>query len=164
MVSVMLVIVTLSTFGLINGGSAVNIDNANVDVEIQPYNAPIFIPSSGGSFEYRINITNNEGTVANFDLWTTYTLPGGTISEPVYGPENFNLQDSWIAYNDLALYVTGDLLPGNYTYNVNVGSFNDSIWNSDNFTFEKKNQILPRILTPAQRKFIYYIRIYISGL
>ena len=67
----------------------------NVDISIIPYNPPIIVPASGGSFQYSMTVTNNEDSSRTFDVWTVFMFPNGTTSDPVYGPVEFELPAGW---------------------------------------------------------------------
>ena len=110
----------------------------DVFVVILPYHPPILIPDAGGSYGYRVEARNDEPTSQAFDIWTTYTLPGGGQSGVVFGPVEFRLpQGGWSAQNDLTQFVPGDLPAGTYTCTARAGIYPDLVWASDSFTFEK---------------------------
>jgi photosystem II stability/assembly factor-like uncharacterized protein len=113
----------------------------NVDIVITPYNPPIIIPNTGGSFQYGITVTNNEGFPVSFDVWTIYMFPNGTFSDPVYGPVGFELPVGWSADRDnLTATITTQMPAGTYTYIANTGLYPDEIWSSDSFTFNKLSE------------------------
>jgi photosystem II stability/assembly factor-like uncharacterized protein len=115
-----------------------NMPLENVDIVIAPYNPPIIIPNNGGSFQYSITVTNNEGSSVSFDIWAIYMFPNGTFSDPVYGPVGFELPAGWSADRDnLTATITAQMPAGTYTYIANTGLYPDEIWSSDSFTFEK---------------------------
>lgn len=110
----------------------------NITITMMPFNPPIVIPTSGGNFSYTVEVNNNEARAMPFDLWTTYTLPDGTTSDPVYGPERFGLPAGWSAVrDDLSEYITVQMPAGEYVYTVNVGKYPTRILGTDSFTVEK---------------------------
>jgi photosystem II stability/assembly factor-like uncharacterized protein len=112
-----------------------------VNIQITPYNPPIIIPDGGGSFQYNLTVTNNEGSSSSFDVWTMYIFPNGTSSGPVYGPKAFELPTVWSAVGDnLTETVTTQMPAGTYTYVAYCGLYPDDIWSSDSFTFEKLSE------------------------
>ena len=115
-----------------------NGDRTDVLIEITPYNPPITISQYGGNYQYTIEVINNESSSISFNIWTMYTLPGGSPYGPVFGAVDVQLPDKWSAYReDLSDYLAGDMPEGNYTLIANVGIYPDTIWNSDSFTFIK---------------------------
>lgn len=110
----------------------------NVTTTLTPYNPPIQIPATGGSFDFNISVTNGEATPQTFDFWTDVTLPNGNPFGPIIGPLNdFTLPGTTTIERDRTQDVPANAPPGTYYYNSYVGDYPDDIWNSDNFPFEK---------------------------
>jgi photosystem II stability/assembly factor-like uncharacterized protein len=112
-------------------------DYPDVTVTVTPYSPPITIPDSGGSFSYSLDLTNNESVSVTCAVWTAYTLPDGTQSPTVFGPEELVLPAGWSAGQDLDEYVSAEMPSGTYTYNAYVGLYPDTPWSTDSFQFEK---------------------------
>jgi photosystem II stability/assembly factor-like uncharacterized protein len=116
---------------------------ANITIELTPHNPPIVLPSSGGTFGYAINIGHNPTMQdwPSFEVWTEYTLPDGSVSGPVFGPERFQLPSGWSAQRgDMSEFLGADMPPGTYSYTAYLGRFPDVVLSSDSFTFEKQAQ------------------------
>ncbi|MGD8394011.1 MAG: YCF48-related protein [Candidatus Eiseniibacteriota bacterium] len=109
----------------------------NVTVTLTPYNPPINLPHSGGSFGYNVQVGNDEAGPLTFDVWTTYTLPNGGGTQTGYGPEELTLPAGWSAQEDLIQDLSGGLPAGTYTYTTYAGVYPDLIWASDSFEFAK---------------------------
>lgn len=109
----------------------------DVTVTLTPYGAPIQIPAMGGSFDYNIEVANNEATSVSFDLWIDATLPNGSIYGPVLGPAALTVPGSFSANRDRTQSVPGGAPAGSYFYNAHVGSYPGTIWDTDSFGFSK---------------------------
>ncbi|NQS98713.1 MAG: T9SS type A sorting domain-containing protein [candidate division Zixibacteria bacterium] len=108
----------------------------DVTVVLTPENPPIQIPAAGGSFNFNIEMTNNDAVAATFQVWTIITLPaGGTMD--VLGPYTLTLDPGAILERDRTQAVPERAPSGVYTYEANVGTYPTVIWDSDEFTFEK---------------------------
>ena len=60
-----------------------------VTIALTPYNPPITLPESGGTFQDAIEASNRRARPLAFDAWTTFTYPDGSVSGPVFGPATF---------------------------------------------------------------------------
>jgi hypothetical protein len=109
----------------------------DVTVALTPYNPPIVIPASGGTFDYAFELTNHEATLLTIGAWTAYTYPDGSASPPVFGPVELTLPAGWTAQQDLSEYVPGDMPSVTYTYTAHVGRCPRPICSSDAFAVEK---------------------------
>jgi photosystem II stability/assembly factor-like uncharacterized protein len=110
----------------------------DVDITIEPYNPPITIPSSGGNFQYAIEVVNNESDPITFDIWTDAILPNEHSYGPVLGPMEFHLPGKWSAKrDDITQHVPPFAPPGDYTYTAYIGIYPGDVWDSDSFTLEK---------------------------
>jgi photosystem II stability/assembly factor-like uncharacterized protein len=122
----------------LGGDAALLQATAGVTIALTPYNPPITLPASGGTFQYAIEVANDRARPLAFEVWTTYTYPDGGVSGPVFGPTRFQLPDGWSAARDgLSEYVAGEMPSGAYTYAAHVGRYPDRILASSTFTFEK---------------------------
>lgn len=117
--------------------SGISAPSLNVTITMTPYNPPIMIPAAGGSFDFNVAVTNNEGAQATFNAWIMAQLPNGTWYGPVLGPVTLNLPASGSIDRDRQQAVPGSAPAGTYTYEGRVGYYPDEIWNSDSFTFLK---------------------------
>jgi photosystem II stability/assembly factor-like uncharacterized protein len=107
-------------------------------ITITPYNPPINIPNNGGIYQYTIQVDSNFTSPISFEIWTMYTLPNGSSYGPIFGPADFLIPDEWIAYkDDLIDYVDSSMPSGTYTYTTYVGTYDNDVWDTDSFTFEK---------------------------
>ena len=110
---------------------------ADLTLTATPYNPPIIIPSAGGSFDFNIEVINNEPDAVQFDLWTYATLPGGTQYGPILNRGGAVLAAGTTAARDLTQNVPATAPEGSYTYDVYVGIYPDAVWNEDHFDFSK---------------------------
>lgn len=111
----------------------------DVTVTLTPYNPPIQIPASGGSFDYNIAVANNGSSPQVTDIWCMVTLPNGSSYGPVLGPINVTLPPGFSGDRDRTQNVPGSAPSGTYTYHGYVGDYPATIWDEDSFTFEKLN-------------------------
>ncbi len=125
------------------GGSVTAIfDEASLPSDLAltllPYNPPIVIPASGGTFQYAIAIENLKVNSVKFDTWTSITKPDGSTVDPAGGPFRAYVPGGWSASrDDLTQEILAGDPPGIYTYNAHVGRFPDRILATESFTFEK---------------------------
>jgi len=108
-----------------------------VTVTLTPYNPPIMIPASGGTFDFGIELMNNDFLPQYFDAWIMVQLPNGSWFGPVLGPLNLTLQAGQSLQRDRMQNVPGNAPAGSYTYEGRVGTYPDDIWDASSFTFEK---------------------------
>ena len=106
-----------------------------VRVLLTPYNAPIQIPASGGSFQYAIQATNIESTTLSFPIWCNITLPSGTIYGPVLGPVRISLGSGQTISRLRTQNISAHAPAGLYHYNAYAVAAGDT--SSDSFTFVK---------------------------
>jgi hypothetical protein len=109
----------------------------DVEITLTPFNPPILIPASGGSFDFNVLITNNEAVPVGLDAWIMVTLPSGTLYGPVLGPVDLTMSGSGSIDRDRTQSVPAGAPPGTYTYSAHVGIFPTTIWNGGGFDFEK---------------------------
>jgi hypothetical protein len=109
----------------------------NVQVTLTPANPPVQIPASGGSFIFTINLTIPGSSPETFAIWSMITLPNGNPYGPVLGPSYFTLP-AGANVNRVRTQAVPDVAPtGAYTYFTYVGIYPNTIWDSDNFPFQK---------------------------
>ncbi|TKJ41458.1 hypothetical protein CEE37_02540 [candidate division LCP-89 bacterium B3_LCP] len=119
------------------GGPGVQDTLECVGVMLTPYNPPILIPASGGSFDYNIGVGNGSPTTENFDFWCDVTLPNGSIYGPVLGPFNLTFLADMYADRDRSQNVPAHAPAGEYSFNAYVGFYPDSATFGHSFPFEK---------------------------
>jgi Secretion system C-terminal sorting domain len=109
----------------------------NPTVELIPFNAPIQIPANGGRFGYRALVENTGLTSVTFDAWTLAVLPNGNL----YGPIDLYRNRVFPAGHSVNLVLTqnvpSNVAPGTYTFRACVGDYPWTVFNQDEFTFEK---------------------------
>ena len=111
-----------------------------VAVTLTPFNPPIVLPGSGGTFEFNIEVANNDTVSWTFDLWTMATLPDGREYGPIIGPINLTLDPGVSVNRDRTQAVGFGAPAGVYTYDAYVGTYPDDIIDEDHFEFEKLAQ------------------------
>jgi photosystem II stability/assembly factor-like uncharacterized protein len=110
--------------------------NPNVSITLTTSNPPT-VPSSGGSFDYKIAVSNEEPTPVTFDVWTYVILPEGEKHGPVIGPKNIHLPSGVSISRDTQQFIPAFAPPGDCAYHACVGIFPGEIWDSDSLTFQK---------------------------
>ncbi|TKJ37941.1 hypothetical protein CEE37_13330 [candidate division LCP-89 bacterium B3_LCP] len=106
-------------------------------VTMTPFNPPIQIPATGGSFDYNIEVANNGASSTQVDVWCDVTLPNGSSFGPTLGPANVLLSAGFLGDRDRTQNVPASAPSGTYTYNGYVGTYPSTVFAEDNFTFEK---------------------------
>lgn len=106
-------------------------------VALTPYNPPIQIPASGGSFDYNIEASNGGAAPVSGDVWCDVTLPNGSQYGPTLGPVLITLNVGQSLNRDRSQTVPGAAPTGTYTYHAYIGDYPGVIWDQDSFTFEK---------------------------
>ena len=109
-----------------------------VMINLTPENPPITIPAGGGSFQFDLEITNNDIIAYTIDIWTDIALPGGGYY-PIVIRENINFASgASIIRPDLTQFVPGTAAGGAYSYNGYVRDHNTwELLSSDSFDFDK---------------------------
>ncbi len=116
----------------------INIESApNATVALTPYGAPIQIPANGGSFDFNIEISNNEATQQSFDAWIMVLLPNNTWYGPVLGPVELSMPGGGIIDRERTQNIPVNAPSGTYNYYAYAGEYPDIIWHEDSFEFEK---------------------------
>jgi len=109
----------------------------DVTVVLDPIGGPIVIPAAGGSFDYTAVLSNNGTSPATFDVWVMVQLPSMVWYGPVLGPVNITLPATTSIARDRTQTVPVGAPAGDYLYEARVGLYPGTIWDSDNFPFEK---------------------------
>ncbi len=112
-----------------------------IDITMLPYDPPILIPSSGGSFSFNIEVANNGTNPETFDIWTMATLPNGSQYGPIINVPGFTAPEGWSGNRDRTQAVPASAPAGMYTYDGYVGVYPDDIWDEDHFDFQKSDSL-----------------------
>lgn len=109
----------------------------NLDVTITPENPPIVIPREGGTFSYRIDLTNNGSMPVVTDVWTDVILPSGAQMMVMVMPD-IGLTAGATRTRDFVQNVPDRAPGGAYTYRSFVGSYESmTVVDADSFEFSK---------------------------
>ncbi len=98
-------------------------NQGGVNIAITPDVWPIVIPSSGGSFNYTLRVTNHTIAPVPFDVWVDVRLPDGTIISPLLLREDITFNPEQHAERELTQYVPGNAISGDYYYMAHTGDF-----------------------------------------
>jgi len=110
----------------------------DVLVSLTPYNMPITIPASGGTFEFNIELENISLVQATFDTWTDVTMPSGSPYGPIINVPDVTLGVGASVNRDRTQNVPSSAPSGSYSYNAYVGYYPNIVIDEDNFTFVKE--------------------------
>ncbi|HEX7344367.1 MAG TPA: right-handed parallel beta-helix repeat-containing protein [bacterium] len=102
---------------------------------LTPYNAPIQIPASGGSFQYAIQATNIDSMTASVLIWCDVTHPSAGIHGPVLGPLTIHLGAGETLIRLRNQNVPAGAPAGLYHYNAYAVAAGDT--SEDSFIFAK---------------------------
>jgi choice-of-anchor B domain-containing protein len=113
--------------------------NAPTDLSITltPQNAPIVIPSSGGTLTFKVSVTNHTNVPQTFDAWDEVYVPGGPRIGPFIGPVKPTLEPNSTRTVTLNQNVPGGAEAGLYRYYFKIGEHADRPLAQDSFTFTK---------------------------
>jgi parallel beta-helix repeat protein len=106
-----------------------------VRILLTPYNAPIEIPASGGSFQYALLLTNISTTTLPVLGWCNVTLPSGGTYGPVLGPMPVSVPSGLTLSRVRTQTVPASAPAGLYHYNAFAVTAGDT--SQDSFTFTK---------------------------
>lgn len=109
----------------------------DVSVTLTPVSLPIVIPANGGSFQFNIQISNDEVSPVSADIWTLVTLPNGSEYGPIINVSDFSLPALSNISRDRIQSVPAAAPAGNYTYDAYVGQYPNEIYAEDHFAFSK---------------------------
>ena len=121
----------------------INIENPStytphsVTIIVAPVGGPIVIPAGGGSFNYTVQIVNNEATTVDFNAWTLVQIPSGSM----YGPLLFRaleLPAGGSINRTMSQFVPPGAPPGEYQFIARVGEYPAHVWNENLFPFTKE--------------------------
>ena len=108
----------------------------SVDLSLVPFQIPVQIPASGGSFDYYLFVTNAGADSLPVDLWSEAMLPDSSFRGPIVGPVRATLETGttgWVRNQN----VPGSAPPGTYSYNAYAGIQPNVILANDSFPVEK---------------------------
>jgi hypothetical protein len=108
----------------------------NITVNLIPDTLPIVIPAGGGSFDYTIQITNNETQTWNIDVRISAILPNGD-EYIITQVDNVNIGTGATVIRQRTQAVPASAPAGDYTYQLLVGNLPEVIWGEDSFGFMK---------------------------
>lgn len=108
---------------------------ANLDVV--PLTSPLIIPPGGGSFGYRVTVSNSSGVQQVFDAWMTVMFPDGMLFGPSLVAEQVSADAGETMMYTLTQAVPGFIPPGNYRYTLSLGEFGGDEDESDAIAFAK---------------------------
>ncbi|MBC8204836.1 MAG: T9SS type A sorting domain-containing protein [FCB group bacterium] len=109
----------------------------NFAISMTPVSTPIQIPASGGSFDFMIQVTNNDSATATSTGWIMVELPSGTMYGPVLGPVGVTLA-AGVSIERLRTQAVPVQAPaGDYNYIGYVGYYPDNYTGTDEFPFTK---------------------------
>jgi hypothetical protein len=106
-----------------------------VRILLTPYNAPIEIPASGGSFQYALHLTNIATSTLPVLGWCNVTLPNGSTYGPVLGPLNVSVGPGQTLSRMRTQTVPASAPAGMYRYNAFAVAAGDT--STDSFVFTK---------------------------
>jgi hypothetical protein len=110
----------------------------DVTVALTPVNPPIIIPSTGGSFDYEVDLNNNSGQPQVADVWIDATLPDGSVFGPLILRSDMNMSAGFSAYRYMTQSVPAGAPGGTYTLNAYAGNYDlNELWSEDHFDFTK---------------------------
>ncbi|MCX6641627.1 MAG: right-handed parallel beta-helix repeat-containing protein [bacterium] len=105
-----------------------------VRILLTPYNMPIEIPASGGSFQFALHVINIDDVIYNTTIWCDVTLPSGNIYGPLLGPVIIPVASQTLSRIRTQI-VPANAPAGIYHYNVYAVAERDT--SLDSFTFTK---------------------------
>ncbi len=95
-----------------------------VSLLLSPRIPTIVIPGGGGSFEYRIELTNESSRSRVFDVWTLIKWPDGT-SVGATGPATVTMAAADSLLKSFTQTVDASDPPGTYTFQALIGTYPD---------------------------------------
>jgi len=101
---------------------------------MSPFDMPIEIPETGGSFDFAVHLTNIAPVTLAIEAWIDVTLPNGSTYGPVLGPLNLNLGSEFTLTRLRDQVVPVNAPPGMYSYNIYAVYESDTTSDSFNFT------------------------------
>ena len=109
---------------------------AAVVVTAEPVGGPVVIGPDGGSFSFRVRLTNTTDQPQTVQGWTAVTGP--VDREPVFGPMTVTVPPGATVAKTLRQRVPRNAPAGTYAYHVRVGTLGGVVTASDSFVFTKE--------------------------
>jgi hypothetical protein len=106
-------------------------------VDLQPYGVPIFLPSSGGTFNYDITLENVTDSTVVVDIWLEVLTPIGSTISPLTLRPNMPIPAGTIITQNLDQNVPASAPSGYYSYMAMVGEYPIPVYDEDSFNFAK---------------------------
>ncbi|NIR71236.1 MAG: T9SS type A sorting domain-containing protein [Phycisphaerae bacterium] len=118
-------------------GKELWVGQSPIVVTLTPINPPIQIPPGGGQFQFTITLNNISGRSEQTQVWNQIILPDGSTFGPTIGPVTLDIPSGQSRTRTLTQEIPAGAPAGQYTYMFNVGTFPDTIDDSDSFPFTK---------------------------
>ena len=109
----------------------------DITVTLTPLNPPIIIPSSGGSFDFTIEIYNDEPDPMEFDVRVFVILPDSS-EYTITQLNNLLIGAAATISRDRTQVVPANAPAGNYIYKAQVGELPLEVWDEDGFGWVKE--------------------------
>ena len=110
----------------------------DVSITLEPTNPPVIIPPTGGTFEYTVELVNNDTTTVNFDAWIDVVLPDSSVYGPVVFRSNMTIPPGGIITRTMNQVVPLPAPAGEYEYRAFMGLYPATIFAEDSFNFVKE--------------------------
>ena len=94
------------------------------------------IPAGGGILNFNIQAENLDTTAVRCDIWTTISLPSGSVYGPIINTTRTFNAGQLISRNRNQT-IPASAPAGAYTYNAYSGLYPQMPWSEDHFTFTK---------------------------
>ncbi|MFQ5630432.1 MAG: T9SS type A sorting domain-containing protein [bacterium] len=119
--------------------NALNVAPPNMAVTMSNLNPPppITIPPGGGTISYTGTLTNSGGSPTTGDIWSMVTLPNGNQFGPTVQFNGVPFSAGQTRASNVSETLPPNAPPGSYTYELNFGTFPNTVTASDQFTFTK---------------------------
>jgi len=130
-----------------------------ISARITSSDSPITIPPEGGSFEYTMHFVNNTTIPQNTDIWIITERPG---PPPViaFGPREKTFGSAASVSKGRSLAVPGNAPAGDYIFILYVGTYPDSIMDSDTLSFTKLAAGSPEQVEPSEHGSFLAVQSY----
>jgi len=110
---------------------------SEINVTLTAIDPPVFLPVSGGSFDYNLRIDNTGSATDTFDAWIEVTLPDSTPFGPLIVHDGLDLPAGALVTRRMTQDVPYRAPWGMYIYHCNIGEYPVTIADSDTFHFYK---------------------------
>ena len=94
------------------------------------------IPATGGMLNFDVEVENAEPIIATCDIWTTATLPNGSVYGPIINV-NKTFNAGQVITRNRDQVVPAGAPAGDYTYDAYTGIYPSYVWQEDHFEFTK---------------------------